>query len=1026
MLIRNSLLSLVRSKGKTILFSLLIFTLTLMLSLGVCVWASIRQFLNEADEFYTTIGLIEYIGRNYPQDTFTDQEMVEDLASLDISKIENDPAILLWDESACYYGYIDGFWRDDDFMPGQDNSLIVVSSVRYNETYSAYTAFVTEVINSYFLEVDRMILLDPSFGYMEDGHYYAIYGETYRDYRPFLHLRPLEFINEAALDTGINLPTVLDITTETANGISYELPEVYKKAGDTLKVYNNFVRVNSTDNLMAMYPFHQEELYIVEGRAFTEEEIATGNRVIVIPEVMAAILDKKVGDELNLSFAPPESTGEKPYYWAGNEFPNQSTFTIVGITNTVSNKEWHVYIPKAVGVPFSVNPIGYTVGHAVVRNAEAAEFAARVNLVMQGRFILTMYDQGYANVAMPFTIILNIAKILTVVCAVVELAVLIFFGYLFVYRQRETGETLLMLGAGKPWVNGYFLISAGVVALIATLLGSVVGYQLHDSILQLITEVAKSQTLIDNRYSNGNFSITRVLEFAPQFKMTFFLKFGLIVFFVALVACLLFLMVAFKINRSKKRKQTGPQREGRTSHLKGGSSKYAILSILRGGTRTIVVPLLAMAVVFFLGQLATTTAHYHEQLEDIYENTTISGRFTDYRGKQIGNQVIDPYHVMNLYRTGVIDSLYVTRDQWVVYLGTAIHADGTEEEVSPMEMSANIHTFESIEWSFGKGVLGVQVIATNDFRTVPEFYYLDNVAINFLEGYDESFLANPTGNTEVYNCIISSDLMESLGVVLGDTIRVSPFTVDGRRPNFREILDHYDFYIVGSYEQQSNVEIIYVPLPLMFDTALIWDERQPTDEPTTLTVDAGYTPTESQKDELAKASFYSATFKLTDSRQLGALKNYLSEYGYSQVNQINKLRAFVVLNDAVFNNAVAGIQQQIRYINTLYPFLYLLVGVIALVVSYLLVVSRRMELAILRGLGATTFTTSTSFFLEQSFLCLFGVAFGLLFWTLLRGTTTTLHLWLILGFVVCYFVGSAISVGILNKRNLLTILSDKD
>ncbi len=50
-LIRNSLLSLVRTKGKTLLFALLILVLTLTLSLGVSVWASITQFLNDADEF---------------------------------------------------------------------------------------------------------------------------------------------------------------------------------------------------------------------------------------------------------------------------------------------------------------------------------------------------------------------------------------------------------------------------------------------------------------------------------------------------------------------------------------------------------------------------------------------------------------------------------------------------------------------------------------------------------------------------------------------------------------------------------------------------------------------------------------------------------------------------------------------------------------------------------------------------------------------------------------------------------------
>ncbi len=1027
MLVRNSLLSLIRSKGKTALFSLLIFALTLMLSLGVCVWASIEQFRDEADEFYTTIGLVEYIGNDYPNDMLIDEMMVEDLAQLDIPGIENDPATILWDGSARYFGYVDGFWRDDNFMDDQTSSLIVVSSVRYNETYKKYTAFVTEVLNSYLLEVDDEIFLDPDFGNFQEDHYYIVYGETYPDRHPFLNLRLGYFYYPAAVDTGINLPNAVDITVESASDVSYEIPEVFLNVGKTMDVDKNFVLVNSTDNLLVLYSFHQEELYIVEGRAFTDEEYASGERVIVISDLMAARLEKTIGDEIDLSFFPSDETGSAPYYWAGNGVPNQAGFTIVGITNSVESKEWQVYIPKSVGAPYSVEPIGYTVGQAVVQNAEAAEFYARVDPLLEGRFILTMYDQGYANVVVPFSTILKIAKILTTICAFVELAVLIFFGYLFVFRQRETGETLLMLGAGKPWVSGYFLLSAGVIALFATLLGAIVGFKLHDRILQLVAEAAKSQSLIDNRYSNGNFSITRVLEFAPQFNIDFFIKFGLIIFAVALLSCLIFLSIAFRVNQMKRKRNSGPQKEGKTSHLKGGSRKYAILSILRGGTRTAVVPLLAVTVVFFLGQLATTSANYHEQLEKIYENTTISTRFTDINGKQIGGQLIDAYQAMNVYRSGATDQLLVTRDQTIEYSGTIIHVDGTEEEVE-----SSIIPISGFPVYYGDSVINVigyylQLIATNDFRTVPELYYLDNVAISFLDGYDESFLTIPTGSPEIYNCIISNGLMEDLGINLGDAIRINALpTSSGEEPSFTEALDYYDLVIVGSYEKQGNEETIYVPLPVLFDTTLIWDEGQNTDEPPTLTFDMGYSLTERQEAGLWNATFNSAVFRLTDSRGLSDLKDYLWEYGYSQVSEINKLRIFVVLDDAIFNNAVAGVKQQIQYTNTLYPFLYVLVGVIAFVVSYLLVVSRRMELAILRGLGATSLTTFLSFFMEQSLLCLLGVGLGLGAWVLLRGTPVPMHLWLVLGFVGCYFIGSGLSIAIMNQRNLLMILSDKD
>ena len=139
-LIRNSLLSLVRTKGKTLLFALLILALTLTLSLGVSVWASITQFLNDADEFYKTIGLIEYIGQAYPQDDIVDAEMVADLVELDLSEIADDPATLLWDQTARYFGYVEGFKRDDKVTQVYQPALLVVSRVTYNTSYNAYTA----------------------------------------------------------------------------------------------------------------------------------------------------------------------------------------------------------------------------------------------------------------------------------------------------------------------------------------------------------------------------------------------------------------------------------------------------------------------------------------------------------------------------------------------------------------------------------------------------------------------------------------------------------------------------------------------------------------------------------------------------------------------------------------------------------------------------------------------------------------------------------------------------------------------
>ena len=134
----------------------------------------------------------------------------------------------------------------------------------------------------------------------------------------------------------------------------------------------------------------------------------------------------------------------------------------------------------------------------------------------------------------------------------------------------------------------------------------------------------------------------------------------------------------------------------------------------------------------------------------------------------------------------------------------------------------------------------------------------------------------------------------------------------------------------------------------------------------------------------------------------------------------------MVLRDEAFNSSTASIKQQIRYIDTLYPFLYALVGIIAIVVSYLMVANRKMELATMRGLGTTRIRSFFSFFIEQSILSLFGTLIGLVVWMLGWGPPSFLHILLTMGFFICYLLGSAISVTILSYSNVLTILTDRD
>ncbi|MBN2045836.1 MAG: ABC transporter permease [Anaerolineales bacterium] len=1024
MVFRNSMRSIFRSMGKTALFTLLIFALTLALSLGVSVWTSVAQFLDECNEYFTTIGLIEYMGTDYPGDTRYDPAMDQALETLDAAAIASDEAALLWQETTRSMGYIDGFWRTDNFVPGRGNSVFVVGNISYNERHDQYNAFVIEVLYSLQIRPNTIILIDGDFGAFEKDHYYLVFGEVYDVGSPLLNLRGPAFDHAIATSLGIEVPRIQDISSSETDQ-NYLIPgdSLLVKAADTLQVTNNSVLVSETEDLMSGLPFHQEELWITSGRAFTPDEYARGDQVIVVSELIASRLGIGIGDKIALSIAVADQPGVYSSYWVESGFSYQSAFEVVGITNTIADKSWYVYVPKSADMPSSPFPVGYTVGHVIVRNDEAAAFNARIESMLQDRFRLTIYDQGYSDVAIPFKTILRVSKIVTGVCVLVELAVIILFGFLFVYRQRETSETMLFLGAGRLRVTGHFLFGAGLISLIASSAGAVAGYFLHDGIIALVAGAAERFTLIDSRYSNGNLSISRTLEFAPHLEIELFLYVGAAIFAMALLACMTFVITTFPSRRLSQRNPKGPKKGRKTSLLRGGSLKYAVLSTFRGGTRTLVVPVLAMVVVIFFGQLASTVLRYQEQLETIYDNTTITGSYTDIKGKQIGGLVLSAYDIANLYHSGQVSTLTASISKPYYYLGTSILADGTDLNIPPLYVPASGFAAESLE---GEIMRGPDLTAINDIRTSPEFLFADTILMDFMEGYDESFLTVPSGDPRVFSCLVPSSLMEEQNIHFGDTIRAAINDPYKSQEYVDKIHRHYDLKVIGSYEKQGATDTIYVPLSLFFDTSLIWGAGQVSAGAPVETISTGYTLNEAHKEELLSTTFNSTHFTLADTRSLSVFKDYLSTYGYSQVHNIGSVRAFLVLDDASFNNAVASVKQQINYINTLYPFLYLLVGIIAIVTSYLLVVSRKMELAVMRGLGTTRIRTFLSFFLEQSLLCLLGTIIGFLVWFLVWGPPMRLHLALTAGFIVCYFLGSAVSVRIMNHANVLTILTDKD
>jgi len=994
MIFFNSIKNIYRSGAKSALFFLLICILTIAFSLGLSVWVSVGSYLDRCEAEYTTIGLLEYMGPEYPDESVYDAGMRSAVDSFDFSMITENPNVKQWEASARAVGYVEGYTRNDSLMPNRNSAVLVVGNIeRFND--SLYSGIIINEIYSQKDMKDKLVFFDDVGLSFEKEHIYIFNGEYYNGRTAYQYLLIQPFSSAAAAAAGIkpDETTMAADITNADGGYTIEPDSVFLQIADTYRVLNNSVSVYGTGALNSLFAFQQQTLYITRGREFTQPEYESGAHVCIVSERFAEMCRVDVGSEITLSIAAMADCPVYETYWAESGFSSTQPYTIVGITNTTSDYAHAVFVPKNDDIDYSANLIGYTIGQVLLKNGEADTFYSEIEPQLPDRLRLTIYDQGYGAVAKPFQDILRIAVIVTCVTGILCLAVIVLFGYLFVYRQRDASEILIQLGAGCWRVSRYFLYGSGLIGLFSAGAGAAAGYGLSGFVSGLVERIAAGFIVSDARFSNGDLTVTKMVAYAPDIGIALFVTAGAAIIAAVLLSCLVFTLRTFRPKNPRRPKHKNMAREGRSASLSGGAFKYALLSILRGGMRTVVVPVLALAAVLFLGQLAQTAQRYEDRLAQIKADTVITGYFTDIHGKQVRNLTLEGFDLNNLSQSGYVTELNVSKALPYMYVGRY-------SENGQLRVSEDFYMppKDGFAWEtfMDRLKMGPDLVMTNDLESAPEFFYSTSVISEYMTGYDESILSAPLEGLPC--CLVSTDFMAQNNVQYGDTIQL---TVLSRK------LEMVDVRVVGSFERQGSQDHIYCQLSAHIDPEMLF---------------AG---DEAALEKLYRYTFDSASFTVPASR-LEAFKDYLGSYGYSDAHHIGFVRSFVLLEDKTYNDTVDTLTQQNRYIRTLYPCLYVLTGIIGMLVSFLLVAGRKSEYAIIRGLGARRVTPFTALLMEQALLCIIGCGIGLAAWALLSGGVSTIQALLIAGFALCYLTGSAASAAVLGRTSALSLLSDEE
>lgn len=361
---------------------------------------------------------------------------------------------------------------------------------------------------------------------------------------------------EATYDELMSAPSIqrvpkkqnMDVYLDTLLGAEWR--EIIQQ----VEISNHSVPVLGTDMLEAMYQFHENGAFLVEGRSLSEEDYAQGNRVCIISETLAASSGLTVGDRVDLSFywgaswtddmldsyvrGQGANIASHPYNRKVGFSAEDMSFEIVGLYRQKEqwlqcSREWwknetlrtnpYVFTPNTVFVPSKAleNVPTYTEESdlfftMVLYNGTVEETKAflRDNGYLDNK--LLYFDNGYSEIAETLNGFQESAKQLFYASVLTWLAAVVVYLVLFVRHQRRSVGLMCSLGSGKGKAARFVWVISMLPVAAASVVGALVGMALMRGTLEKV--FASVQDVLSTDFSStagGHISIESTLVALP-------------------------------------------------------------------------------------------------------------------------------------------------------------------------------------------------------------------------------------------------------------------------------------------------------------------------------------------------------------------------------------------------------------------------------------------------------------------------------------------------------------------------------
>ena len=402
-------------------------------------------------------------------------------------------------------------------------------------TYYAYYRFLRISKTLYKSSYQRTSLIaekylpSPKNGYnintLQVGDRFLFWGKFYKDTERvnsslsnsfFSYGAPIYYNNTSVYPDYPNYPCLVKLPDGLTAEEYLATEEGKEKFGDVIEMFEkniHSVPVVLTDSLMSMYNFSAGITPIKEGRAFTDEEYASGAQVCVISTALAKANDLKVGDKIEFQFynrgklyaedtrLATDTEFYAPYFNGITPITNTMEYEIVGICK---NDKFlfgeHDFTPNTVFIPSASmtdeavrenlnadwEPISTKLTSVIIEKGKLYEFREEMESLGYGDCFLYSDENGMTDVFLAAVERENRIRPIFIASAVIFAAVALICTVLAGVMIKRTDEYKEILAQSRAKAYFAAALSTFTFSACALLLGVIASYFLFDTVAALL------------------------------------------------------------------------------------------------------------------------------------------------------------------------------------------------------------------------------------------------------------------------------------------------------------------------------------------------------------------------------------------------------------------------------------------------------------------------------------------------------------------------------------------------------------